>query len=630
MKPTSEQEAILAATGRVVGINARAGTGKSTTLQMVSDLHPDQRILYLVFNKRAEVEARKRFSGHVEVRTIHALAYRNQIRVQRDWQVDRDHGMTPGGMLPYFTGMEEPQKLATVAAEFLQFFLNSPAQSPEEAAAQFKEDRVSGDAKDQLGDHLEMVVAKCRMLMRGWHRGERPCPHDYYLKLYHHSREFQHELEGFDIVLVDEAQDLSPIMVDALQGCTRRLFVVGDSHQQIYSFRNAVDAMTKVKADETFDLTQSFRFGPSIAETATTFIRDLKGEAAFVILGTPSVASRVSVAPRRPRVHDPAGVGMLSRTNLSLFGTAMLLRRQGLPFRFESDVRAVLFRVLDIYWLAHGSRHQIRDPFIKSFPDMASVESYAEEMQDFQLNQTCKIVREHDTELPKAAFEFLRMCAEPDGGGVEKAVLSTIHSAKGREYSRVILDADVPLLLNKAIEAEDATEVAEEANVAYVGITRAQHDLVLPQEMDALPGGAWGELVAGLPEVTRLGGQARETPSRTPWLEEESERQKPSRIEEKKRKRQDRQDRRGQDREGEEESKREKPSQKKKRKRKRQSRQDRRGQDREGAVRWETGQSVVTPRGPGTLVELTGRQGLVRQADGVTQWLELRSIKPPR
>ena len=382
---------------------------------------------------------------------------------------------------------------------------------------------------------MEVVIAKCRQLMEDWHRAERSCPHDYYLKLYHHSGAFQQELEGFDIVLVDEAQDLSPIMVDALQACTRRLFVVGDSHQQIYSFRHAVDAMTKVKADETFDLTQSFRFGPPIAETATTLIRDVKGEADFVIAGTSSIRSRVSIAPRRPRVHEPAGVGMLSRTNLSLFGTAMSLRRQGLPFRFESDVRAVLSRVLDIYWLANQSPQKIRDPFIKSFPDMDSVESYAEEMQDFQLNQTCKIVREHDTELPGAAFEFLNMCSEQDGGGGEKAVLSTIHSAKGREYATVILDADVPLLLNKAIESEGRANVSEEANVAYVGVTRAQHDLVLPREMETLPGEMWGQLIARLPEVTRIGRQASKPSSSPRRPRKESKRQEPSAEEEEKR-----------------------------------------------------------------------------------------------
>jgi superfamily I DNA/RNA helicase len=52
MKPTEEQQAILDATGRVLLINARAGTGKTTTLRMIASAHPDQKILYLVFNRK--------------------------------------------------------------------------------------------------------------------------------------------------------------------------------------------------------------------------------------------------------------------------------------------------------------------------------------------------------------------------------------------------------------------------------------------------------------------------------------------------------------------------------------------------------------------------------------------------
>jgi hypothetical protein len=36
---------------------------------------------------------------------------------------------------------------------------------------------------------------------------------------------------------------------------------VGDSHQQIYQFRGAVDAMKQVEAVQTLRLSQSFRFG---------------------------------------------------------------------------------------------------------------------------------------------------------------------------------------------------------------------------------------------------------------------------------------------------------------------------------------------------------------------------------
>jgi superfamily I DNA/RNA helicase len=68
VKPTEEQQAILDATGRVLLINARAGTGKTTTLRMIASAHPDRKILYLVFNRKAREEAAGRFPRNVEVR----------------------------------------------------------------------------------------------------------------------------------------------------------------------------------------------------------------------------------------------------------------------------------------------------------------------------------------------------------------------------------------------------------------------------------------------------------------------------------------------------------------------------------------------------------------------------------
>lgn len=73
---------------------------------------------------------------------------------------------------------------------------------------------------------------------------------------------------------------------------------------------------------------------------------------------------------------------MLSRTNLSLFGNAMSLRREETPFRFERDLRPVLFRVLDVLWLGRESLEKVRDPFVRSFGSLEAAESYAEEMED--------------------------------------------------------------------------------------------------------------------------------------------------------------------------------------------------------------------------------------------------------
>jgi len=61
------------------------------------------------------------------------------------------------------------------------------------------------------------------------------------------------------MVLVDEGQDLSPITLDALEHCRKRIIVVGDTHQQIYSSRYAIDAMKRFPFDDERDLTMNFR-----------------------------------------------------------------------------------------------------------------------------------------------------------------------------------------------------------------------------------------------------------------------------------------------------------------------------------------------------------------------------------
>ena len=51
----------------------------------------------------------------------------------------------------------------------------------------------------------------------------------------------------YDVLLWDEAQDMNPAMLDVCLKQVKPKLVVGDSQQQIYSFRGAVDALRIVK-----------------------------------------------------------------------------------------------------------------------------------------------------------------------------------------------------------------------------------------------------------------------------------------------------------------------------------------------------------------------------------------------
>jgi superfamily I DNA/RNA helicase len=78
MELTTEQKTIINSLKELnnIKIFAFAGTGKTTTLKAIANSYPQARILYLAFNKSIEREAKGKFPRNVEVRTVHALAYK--------------------------------------------------------------------------------------------------------------------------------------------------------------------------------------------------------------------------------------------------------------------------------------------------------------------------------------------------------------------------------------------------------------------------------------------------------------------------------------------------------------------------------------------------------------------------
>ena len=77
-----------------------------------------------------------------------------------------------------------------------------------------------------------------------------------YLKLYQLSPTDFAKEEKWDVLLIDEAQDLTPAIIDLVTQTTCAKIFVGDPHQQIYSFRGATNAMPLVRADHTYYLTR--------------------------------------------------------------------------------------------------------------------------------------------------------------------------------------------------------------------------------------------------------------------------------------------------------------------------------------------------------------------------------------
>ncbi len=479
--PTQEQQAILDSAARTVQINARAGTGKTVTLRMLAERFRGQRVLYIVYNARARAEAGAVFPPDVDVRTMHSLAY-GSVRRGHHWKVRAAGSLSVVDLLPHFQGIgEQRQVVAALATRFLEYFLNSTHRQLEAALVPFAR-TLSVQQRADFVRYGTAIVSATRTLATEWNQGRRECPHDFYLKLSQTTGKLARALRQFDVLLIDEGQDLSPVMLEALRTTESRIFIVGDSHQQIYEFRYAVNAMESLPCEEEYDLSMSFRFGDEIADLASRFIQAAKGDTSFAIRGNPDRRSRVTSGPFGRRRMSAGQTAVLARTNLGLFNAAIEFKRHKVPFAFARDMRAMLFLALDVFWLSRSDHERIRDPFLASFPSLSAFEQYAEEMEDVPRLQLAKIIDQHKAKMPGLLYGLIEEAKDtPPAKPGEGILLSTVHAAKGMEYASVQLHEDIAAALTRAATRE-RERLSEETNIAYVAITRAIEHLHLPAE----------------------------------------------------------------------------------------------------------------------------------------------------
>ena len=88
--PTDEQQQAIDAflTKENMILEAGAGTGKTSTLKLLSAAMPKRRGLYLAFNKSGAEEAKASFPNNVTCSTVHSLAYRHVVDSNRRFRLN--------------------------------------------------------------------------------------------------------------------------------------------------------------------------------------------------------------------------------------------------------------------------------------------------------------------------------------------------------------------------------------------------------------------------------------------------------------------------------------------------------------------------------------------------------------
>jgi hypothetical protein len=461
VRPTAEQQAIIDAylAQQNLVIEAGAGTGKTATLRLLATAAPHRRGIYVAYNRAIADDAKHSFPSNVTCATAHSLAYRavgrqyaHRLRGPRmpARQIAKTLGITqPVRIDP--ARILAPQQAARLVMDTVARFCHSAA--PEVSRRHVP--KLPGlDDPAAIAALREVVVP---LAGRAWEdlanpHGSLRFTHDHYLKLW--------QLSGprfpADFVLLDEAQDANPVVQDVVehQHHAQRI-LVGDRCQAIYGWRGAIDAMATFNADQRLALSQSFRFGPPIADQANKWLQVL--EAPLRLRGTDQVTSKVAPLARPDAV--------LCRTNAEAVSQLMAAadeRQRAALVGGGGDIRR-LAEAATILRAGLGTDH----PELFAFRTWGEVQDYV--AQDASGSDLKTFVQLIDSHGPEMVIEVMDRLVPEQAAQV---VVSTAHKAKGREWPSVRISSDF-----REPKGEDTPIPQAEAMLAYVAVTRARQVL---------------------------------------------------------------------------------------------------------------------------------------------------------
>lgn len=463
-KPTQEQQAIIDASVEMVsgtGIEngamkalAGAGSGKTSTLvdvvKAVKNIYPRAKILYLAYNREIKMDAATKFGSLADAYTTHSLAFR-ELQLK---SLSRRLGNVHAGHIRDIAG----RHLSDTDVYLLLGALNAFVQSAESWPSIMhipSRKGVSDDRREKLVTSLEDILFA---LMPDNRKSEFPLPYDLYLKFWQIAG--SPGLERYDLVLLDEAQDANPVILAALEGVGRSIYV-GDSHQAIYQWRAAVDALQQVYG-RAFPMTQSFRFGPVIAELANEILsykhdkptHQLRG---FHMLNT--YLGKVSRNEQHARIY---------RTNRSLIREALVLHDRGISFSIAGNNNEVADMIESLAALKAGDLRSVRHPRVRWLKTWEAAQDEAEKSGDGRdVAQAIRVVEEFDGRV----HEILMILRKKVEEKKVRVILTTAHRSKGREWKNVVISGDFDPIIERAKKNKNLWDA--EMNLLYVAATRA-------------------------------------------------------------------------------------------------------------------------------------------------------------
>lgn len=266
-----------------------------------------------------------------------------------------------------------------------------------------------------------------------------------------------------DGIVTHNCQDANPVIASIVnnQKHLQKIFV-GDENQAIMGFTGAVSAMTdfaKVPGVKTLSLSQSFRFGQAVADSANEML-GLLGSA-MKLRGFDQIPSRIE------DLTSDQAAAVLCRTNAGTLQEIVDVQQSGKKAALVGGIDQIKNFVIAAIDLQERSK--TNHPELMMFTSWDELKNYVDKDADGgDLATLVKIVEVNDsTKLLNA----LNSCVDESRADV---TISTAHKAKGREWDSVKIGADFSIVKEDPTTGNRSEMGRPEKMLAYVALTRAE------------------------------------------------------------------------------------------------------------------------------------------------------------
>tara|TARA_B100000809_G_scaffold5652_1_gene5760 strand:- start:173 stop:1660 length:1488 start_codon:yes stop_codon:yes gene_type:complete len=470
------------------------GTGKTTRLLHYARTFlklgtPIDKIGYFAFTKKAATEAKERMldqNPHIgekqlnHFRTLHSLAFwklgLKKSEVMQDEHYE-DIGRSVGIEVTVYSNGEEKTGFVDSDSEYFNII----------NAARIKEipieDEYNTDTYSQDLDQNLLYILQDEL-------------NNY--KESFHLKDFTDMIEKFimaelcpkyDVIFIDEAQDLSPIqwkMFDVLKKNSRHVILAGDDDQAIYGWAGADVKRFQQEPAKEIVLPQSYRVPRLVQRIAANILNRIPDERRLHKRweardedGSINHITSIEDVP----LHKGKWL-VLARYNDKLIKLKPILRERGIYFEYKNrkSYKTRLYAAVQNYtrWtkgslLSISECKDLFEYFGKEFPGK---EERMYDLKEFGYGYEHAWFEVFETEPEDSLYIRDMLQSGEELSKPPRIKLSTIHAAKGGEADNVLLILDNTKTIREAIEKSQDKE-DEENRVWYVGVTRTKQNLYI-------------------------------------------------------------------------------------------------------------------------------------------------------